>query len=191
MDEEDVSGRRKERKLQVVASPGDVRNRPGRPGRNLTGRPPTPEAKVEEIRALLANPSLSRNEIARRTGVSGYVVSRVAAEIGRAFRPAAEVSDTRAASAARSVNATGDRKALAENLAGAVAEIMGQLRELLPAKDTRATGDLSRAAAALVRAAVDLDRLEIDRQRAASAARGGSEVDSWLDEMTGTEGGQQ
>lgn len=188
MGEDDVSGRRSKRKLQAVASPGDVRNRPGRPGRNLAGRPPTPEAKVEEIRALLADPSLSRNEIARRAGVSGYVVTRIATEIGRVFRPPAEVADTRAATAAHSASATGDRRALAEDLSSAVAEIMSQLRELLPAKDTRATGDLSRAAAALVRAAVDLDRLEIDRQRAASAARGGSEVDSWLDEMTGTDG---
>lgn len=176
-------------KLQVIRgdAPDSVTSSAG--GHGPRGRGLDPD-KLAALRALLADESLGRNEIARRAGVSAGIVSAVAREVGRTFLRKEQASTPVVASAARSADLLMGRKELAENLASAVAQIMSQLRELLPARDTRATGDLSRAAAALVRAAVDLDRLEIDRQRAASAARGGSEVDSWLDEMTGTDGQQ-
>lgn len=142
-----------------------------------------PEAKRNEIVALLAeHPDLSRNEIGRRVGVSGPTVGKIAREIGRSF----DRTETAKATEARAIDTRAARVKLAETLvrqAQAAADRLDGLTE-----DARASADTSRAIGALVRASVDLDRLELERERANRADMSGAEVDLWLNEMTGKTG---
>lgn len=142
-------------------------------------RTPLTEAQRETVVALLRadGPKLARNEVARRAGVSGGAVTKIANEIGHTFRR--EI--TAEAVTARAIDAQAQRRVLADGLVDDALMIRSMLTRDAPTRDV---ADLTRAISYLARATVDLDRIALERERASKADLSGAEVDEWLGSMT-------
>ncbi len=139
------------------------------------------EEKKEELRQLLlSEPHISRNEAARRLGLGQATVTRHAEAMGHMF----DRARTAEAAKARVVDGRQRRAELANLL---VEDALVQRQHFEDEDlDPRGRADIARAVGSLVRSVTDLDAADLDRQRAESGRGEGSEVDSWLQHMTGT-----
>jgi hypothetical protein len=132
---------------------------------------------------LLADLTLSRNEIARRAGVGMATVSRHAAKVGRTF----DRGRTAVAVASRVV----DVRARRAELMGLLIEDAHRerlLRDELSAKaldPARARASLSQSIGATVRAAVELESAEFQRMRLEADERAAAGVDDYLSHLSG------
>jgi hypothetical protein len=134
---------------------------------------------------LLADLSLGRNEIARRCGVSVDTVTRRAGLVGRSFGVSAGVA---VAHEVKVQDGRTKRRKLAERLlddAVTEAGIRDQL-DRTDARDAQARANLSRSLGTLVKAVADLDAIEIRYRELEASKRASSDMDEWLEHMTGT-----
>lgn len=175
---EDVRTRAGRRALRAVRSAEPDRTARG----SLTPDAPPPSDYLDE---LLADLTLSRNEIARRTGLGRNTVSARAAKAGRTFdRPS-----TAAALEARVMDVRSRRVQLAELLvedAHREREILAELGRDVPGM-TRVQH--ARTVATLSRAVVELDQAEAVRARAEAEIKASSGVDDYLRHMAGEQVG--
>jgi hypothetical protein len=145
--------------------------------------------RLAELDRLLGDPHLSRNEIVRRSGVSRDAVTRRAATIGRVFGASIELTAARAAGDRKATDGRSKRRELAERL---LADALGEasLRDQLDRREVRdaaARAALSRSLGTLVKAVADLDGIELRWRELDRDKRQSSELDEWLEHMTGTE----
>jgi DNA-binding LacI/PurR family transcriptional regulator len=130
---------------------------------------------------LLADLSLTRNEIAKRAGVGPATVSRHAERAGRSF----DRRHTEVAVASRSL----DVRARRVELANLLVEDAHRERLILAELPRSAAGmeraQLARTVATLSRAVVELDAAERDRLRLEADERQASGVDDYLRHLSG------
>lgn len=134
--------------------------------------PPIDDATRERV-LNEARAGASRNEVARRTGVSTASVSRICGAAGHAFNR----TRTEVATFARTVDLKAARTA-ASAAALLTAETMRQLA--LTADESREARDYAQAYAVFLDRHLKLDRHDID-------STGLSAVDAWLTAMIGGE----
>jgi hypothetical protein len=150
-------------------------------------KPRIPAEKLADVDQLLGDPTLGRNEIARRTGVSVDTVSRRAAMLGRSFSGSAAVA---VAHEVKVQDGRSKRRQLAERLlddAITEAGIRDQL-DRNEVRDAQARANLSRSLGTLVKAVADLDSIEVRYRELEAGRRAVSDMDEWLEHMTGTGG---
>lgn len=148
---------------------------------------PTPKIDPETeklLHTLLADLSLSRNEIAKRAGVGVATVTRHALAIGRSF----DRAPTAAAVANRAYDARARRVELAHLLVEDAHRERSLLADNVGIRTSVDRAQQSRTVGTLVRAVIDLDRLEIDRARLEADARSGSDLDDYLQHLAGGSG---
>ena len=154
-------------------------------------KPRLDQETLARLDLLLADRSLSRNEIARQAGLSPDTVSRRAGVVGRKFTAA---MDTAVATEVKMQDGRARRRALAERLladATAEADVRDEL-DRREARDAQARSALSRSIGTLVKAVADLDAIEVRYRELERETRQGSDIDEWLTSMgvgagTGTE----
>lgn len=157
--------------------------RTGGPTRSAPRAHDLDEATDALLIELLADLTLSRNEIARRAGVGQATVTRRASVVGRSF----DRSASEAAAGARIADARARR-----------AELMGLLiedahreramRDELAARaldPARARASLSQSISSTVRAAVELESAEFQRMRLEADERAAAGVDDYLSHLSG------
>lgn len=153
------------------------------PARGGIGPVLDPE-KEKLLHTLLADLSLTRNEIAKRVGVGGSTVTRHAEKVGRTF----DRTVTQIAVQQRSYDARARRVELAHLLVEDAHRERSLLADNVGIRTSVDRAQQSRTVGTLVRAVIDLDRLEIDRARLEADARSGSDLDDYLQHLAGGSG---
>jgi len=148
------------------------------PSRTNLGLEPAREAALVE---LLADLSLSRNEIARRAEVAVATVTNYARKHGRSF----DRRHTEVAVASRSLDVRARRVELANLLVEDAHRERLILAELPRAAAGMERAQLARTVATLSRAVVELDAAERDRLRLEADERQASGVDDYLRHLSG------
>ena len=142
-------------------------------------------AKREQIALLCLDPTLGRNEIVRRTGVSVPTVRKIAEEVGRDFgspHTAGVTPPPTAAQVQRKRTVRERRLLLAELLVEDAITERG-LRTSLAAIRDRA--DLTRSIGGLVKALADLAAIEAMERAQEADRKAASDLDDWLVHMAG------
>lgn len=138
---------------------------------------------------LLAEGKLTRTEVARSVGCSVSMITKIAKEVGaatvRASRPPATFTLTETA-ADRSRAAREAQRELAVKLARDALEEAGLRADL--GTDIKARKDLSASLQMLIRAMMDLEEMEQRIRESERSARAESDLDEWLDVMSGAVG---
>lgn len=159
------------------------------------GAPPGSSGRLsqqqhDDIRRLLAEGDLSRSEIARVVGCVPGTVTKIAQKIGAA-RPTSRYRPNKAAltetAAAHHQRARENQRLLSARLSEDALKEAG-LRDGLGV-DIQARSNLSRSLQLLIRTIIDLEELEQKIRAGERTARAESDMDEWLEFMSGSQTG--